>query len=412
MRLPGRIIAFFAAVIALLGAVLTRRYRPPSIEAATTLIAADEHFKAPRFAAIPRRLYVNPGFIPGEFAEAESYTQAEVAFISPIVGALIARQLVDISDYASPADTLHPPHYNQAVTDSYRMDPRTPPGYAHTLYVSPRPALLAMNGFEADEESEANSENAGTIDITITPGWRLPVATRELLRVVGVASPTRIESRFHASFCWRWKATRDGEVFDVGSDAYDALPQNVWSDLSPTESSRSRAAFFTGEPHLGEAYLARMKGRWEVNGIAWLAPSAKGVDCGDGSTDHRGAPPVRAREEAGGAASDSASRELEWSTVRTVLGFLMGQQRAYRWRHGTYASRIEQLAETSIPTAVEIRILFADDSGWSAIGSHPMFPGKACVTWIGRVNEVPVTAEGTRMQSIESVACDSVSFSR
>jgi len=44
VRLPGRIIAFFAAVIALLGAVLTRRYRPPSIEAATTLIAADDHF--------------------------------------------------------------------------------------------------------------------------------------------------------------------------------------------------------------------------------------------------------------------------------------------------------------------------------------------------------------------------------
>ena len=38
-------------------------------------------------------------------------------FVSPIVGALSARRLVDIADYTSPADTLHPPDYNPAVTD-------------------------------------------------------------------------------------------------------------------------------------------------------------------------------------------------------------------------------------------------------------------------------------------------------
>jgi hypothetical protein len=408
VRFSRIVIAIAAAVVLLLVALAVWR-RGPSIDEVSALIVAHPTFAEPRFAAIPRQVYVNPGFIGGELAEDQPYTRSEIAFVSPIIGALSARRLVDVTDYVGPADTLHPPRYNEAITDSHRMDPRSSRAFSHSLYVRPTTTLRAMAGFAESEEGEAVRENAGAIDITTTPAWRLPVATRELIRVVGVEarSTTPSAGGLRATFCWRWKATKDGALFDVGSDAFDDLPEDLWKDTSPTQNVRSLDAFFDANMQVGEAIIGREHGRWTVSGISWLEPSASELDC---SPPHTIAAPTPPSGVGDPAAEDSARREFEWSNVRGALSFLQVQQRSYHWRKGTYATDVSELGAMVFPSTVSMEILFADHSGWSAIGRHSMFPGKACVTWIGRVNQVPVTAEGTRVTSIDGVACDTVSF--
>ena len=262
MRLARLTIGIFAvAGLSLLGFLIV--LRRPSKEVATALLLAHPKFTTKRMAVVPRSIYVNPGVYTGEFALQSPYTATELGFIAPTVAALKALQLVDVTEYTTPADTINLPSHQQDLPDSDRREALRSRAFAHTLMVQPREALTNVAGF-AEADAEPEREDAGSITVTTTPGWQFPIAVRELVEVTGVQHSPRPLRDFDATLCWRWRPLPAGELFAVGSDTYDRIPERFWDDASPVENERGRKIFFDTDLHAGLARLTRKDDRWEI----------------------------------------------------------------------------------------------------------------------------------------------------
>jgi hypothetical protein len=110
------------------------------------------------------------------------------------------------------------------------------------------------------------------------------------------------------------------------------------------------------------------------------------------------------------AAADLArilsERKSDWGSMATALTMLGDAQLQYYMAHGRYAANVSDLQNFFILGANRLRILSATDAGWSAEATHPAFPGKSCVKYSGRVDEMPRTAQGKEITSSDGIACD------
>ena len=268
MRFARLTIAILAlSALSTLGFVLV--LRRPSTEVAKSLLLAHRNFTTPRMAVVPRSIRVHLG--AGEYAEQKSYTAAQLGYVSPTVAALKALHLVELTEYITPAtpqDFTGTEYY-----ETYQWSP-----FAHTLMVRPTEALTKVDGFtEADEEAV---QDPAALGITATPGWRFPIALRELVSITAIEHSPKLLGHFDATFCWRWRPVPAGEPFAVGSDTYDRIPDSFWNDAEPTENARGRKTFFDTDLHAAVARLTRKDGRWAIVFLARLddlAPSEQ--DC-------------------------------------------------------------------------------------------------------------------------------------
>ena len=262
MRLARLTIGIFAVTaLGLLGVLLVPPR--PSKEVATALLLAHPKFVTRRMAIVPRSVHVNPGVLGGALAEQSSYTATELGFVAPTVAALKALHLVDVTEYITAADTVNIPVYQQGMSASDRRDALRSPAFAHTLMVQPRETLTTVAGF-GEAEAETERQEAGAIAVTTTPGWQFPIAVRELVMVTGVQRSPRPLRDFDATLCWRWRPLPAGELFAVGSDTYDRIPELLWDDASPVENERGRKVFFDTDLHAAVARLTRKDDRWVI----------------------------------------------------------------------------------------------------------------------------------------------------
>lgn len=100
-----------------------------------------------------------------------------------------------------------------------------------------------------------------------------------------------------------------------------------------------------------------------------------------------------------------AERKSDYGTMATTLAALHDHEAGYWNLNHTYT---RDLAGMFIIGGTRLRVLTANDSGWTADATHPEFPGRSCVTYGGRVpaHDWPVTQAGTAITSAEGVACD------
>ena len=262
VRLPRLTIGLLAVTgISLLGFLLVPR--GPSKEVAAALIRGHPRFRTNRMALVPRSVHVNPGVISGELGEQSPYPTAQLGFVAPTVAALKAFHLVDVTEYITPPDTVDVPMSQQNMSAAERREALRYPAFAHMLMVQPLESLTTVAGF-AGADAEQVQHDARNSTITTTFGWQFPIAVRELVMVKGIERSPRPLGDFDATVCWRWRPLPAGELFAVGSDTFDRLPEQLWDDASPLENLRGQTIFFGSDLHAWLARLARRGDRWEV----------------------------------------------------------------------------------------------------------------------------------------------------
>lgn len=105
----------------------------------------------------------------------------------------------------------------------------------------------------------------------------------------------------------------------------------------------------------------------------------------------------------------------ELAQMNARLRALVGQEEAWYADHGVYGRSAPALAaqKRDDPTAasrVQVDILYAGKTGWTAVASHPDAPGKSCVVFVGVREKLPIVmrtrADGTDATLEGIPACD------
>jgi hypothetical protein len=203
----------------------------------------------------------------------------------------------------------------------------------------------------------------------------------------------------------------------LGIEAESA--QAIWSRVA----AASPAAPFAEFHDTGAVRWTSATGRWTAElhyaGISdrdapthVLLVDAKGVsslarqsrDAKDWATRSGWIPTTSARA-AVAYEQRRTERKSDYGAMATTLASLHDHEAGY-WNVNHTFTR--ELAGMFIIGGTELRVLTANDSGWTAEARHPGFPGHSCVTYGGKVPapEWPVTAGGTQITSAEGVACD------
>jgi hypothetical protein len=117
----------------------------------------------------------------------------------------------------------------------------------------------------------------------------------------------------------------------------------------------------------------------------------------------RAAPPTRPRPEtpaATGAEAAAAFREISQTLRRLVAA-----EQGFFAENGTYAADLQRLGFR--PTgASQVEFLLVTRDGWAARGTHPLLPGRDCVTYAGGGIPVPATRRYARSGREGVVVCD------
>ena len=106
--------------------------------------------------------------------------------------------------------------------------------------------------------------------------------------------------------------------------------------------------------------------------------------------------------------SAAAWRATPASLLKGSLRTVAAAQSRHRASRGTYAGSTAALA-VALETGVQVDILAAGPGGWQARATHRDQPGRSCVIFVGRVDDVeaPRTEEGREMAGEEGVPlCD------
>jgi hypothetical protein len=140
------------------------------------------------------------------------------------------------------------------------------------------------------------------------------------------------------------------------------------------------------------------------------------VACGTGRDEAAGS--AGSSETAAGAAAPTAEAQAEpIALVRSSLRAVATAQEAYWEEHGTYTTDLSLLGQVmdriescEIQEGVTVRVAQASENGWAMEATHPDYPERSCVQWLGRpgaVEPIATAREGVRGdESPGRVVCD------
>lgn len=208
----------------------------PSPKAVAEALGRASTFVEPKMVVIPRRIEARtpPTFGGGALDD------RQLATIDPVVGILHANKMVNVQDVYGP-------------------DPGTG-GYSHIITVTPASDAAPDLFTETDEPGTDPTWQ----HIRKTPGWRVTLGRRELVRVWQVndaSSPNEKLSPGYviARFDFHWIPTDIGKLFDQGDISFDDLPRDL------QVASVNAGDLDTRKTYAGQAWLTRDNtGEWKV----------------------------------------------------------------------------------------------------------------------------------------------------
>lgn len=111
--------------------------------------------------------------------------------------------------------------------------------------------------------------------------------------------------------------------------------------------------------------------------------------------------------------SSASEPELARAIVRRMqsdLRNLLSVQEVHYSRAYTYAGPAEDVDSLTAlayvaSRGVDIRVLQADERGWSGVATSPDLPGRGCGVFVGSATP-PMTAGGKRVETPGVVTCD------
>ena len=208
----------------------------PSPKAVAEALGRSSTFVEPKMVVIPRRIEARtpPTFGGGALDD------RQLATIDPVVGILHANKMVNVQDVYGP-------------------DPGTG-GYTHIISVTPAGDASPELFTETDEPGSDPTWQR----VQKTPGWRVTLGRRELVRVWQVNDASSPNEKLApgyviARFDFRWIPTDVGKLFDQGDIGFDELPRDL------QVASVNAGDLDTRKTYAGQAWLTRDKnGDWKV----------------------------------------------------------------------------------------------------------------------------------------------------
>lgn len=176
----------------------------PSRSEAERLIAEYPAFAHPRSVRLPSRIVIPSGF--SSPLTRRNIDPEDLGSVDWVTQALEQRGAVRLTDYP-------------------RVAPGTVEEYDHFIYVAPTAEALATGDFIDDEDPPTV---APFLRISKTPGWRVALARREVVRTTKIvdhseATETVPFGSAHVHFEFRWRPTSTGDTFDQGRDDFLTL---------------------------------------------------------------------------------------------------------------------------------------------------------------------------------------------
>lgn len=277
---------------------------------AADAILASPSFKAPKVAHVPRILSVQVGSaIPGSVAATASHAGElfnldQIATLDAAVAVLQARGRVQVEDFMNPVqqpmsppvmqpEPLPPPPVADSAStrdssqgdaaaqrdSAVRLAAALPPApapviedWVHTLRITPRPQLetdLLSADDDDDAESTPTPANPSFSHLGRTPGWKLAIGTRELVKILDIRGAKddgvqAEEGEAVVDFLWRWRATPAGDAFDAQAPEFQSLPESV-----RRAAGASGLRMDTAQPQWSRATLRHTPSGWEVKAVDW-----------------------------------------------------------------------------------------------------------------------------------------------
>ena len=283
---------------------------------AAETILASASFKAPKLAHLPRVLSVQVGSaIPGSVASISSHAGElfnldQIAALDAAVAVLQARGRVQVEDFMNPVQQVvtapitqpEPPPPPPTAGDSAgsrdstaRRDsagraatplPPPPPApviedWVHTLRITPRQQLetdLLSVDDDDDAEPDPTPTNPAFSNFGRTPGWKLAIGTRELVKILDIRSAKDEGVQAEGGeavvdFLWRWRATAAGDAFDTQAPEFQSLPESV-----RRAAGASGLRMDTAQPQWSRATLRSTPKGWEVKAVDWKYGEGKTLE--------------------------------------------------------------------------------------------------------------------------------------
>ena len=113
-------------------------------------------------------------------------------------------------------------------------------------------------------------------------------------------------------------------------------------------------------------------------------------------------PPDTAAREATGPEAEAAFREISQTLRRLVAA-----EQSFFAENGTYSADLGRVGFRPLG-ASQVEFLWVTKDGWAARATHPVLPGRDCVTFTGGGGPVPATRRLKRSGREGVVACDFV----
>ena len=259
--LSRRTITLLVAAAPLMGAC--GGTRPPSDSDAAALIQASADFRRPKFAHIPRQV-----FIPDQWSlrQHSQLSVTQLARFEPTIAILKLQHAVDV------VDQLYPdPQYDLGLH------------WDHMLSVTPTNVLDTAK-LVPDTREEFEGDRYGVLDqsdvpetkrtlhlgrVRVTPAWRLPIGRRVFERVEVAHRSTEkmldlAPNEAAIDFTWKWHADSIGDAFDSEGESFSNLPDSVQYSARDADVRMN-----TSDPMLSRAILQETNGRWTVRRIQW-----------------------------------------------------------------------------------------------------------------------------------------------
>ena len=199
MRPIRRLLARCLLAPLLLLPLLSCGYPKPSPAAVAQALSKSSAFTEAKTVLIPRRVEARTEGSMGGGALDDN----QLAKLDPVLGILRANKIVDVQDVYGPDGGSG--------------------GYFHILTVTPASGVSP----ELFVESEEPGGDPSWSRVKKTPGWRVTLGRRELIKVwqvIDSSSPMADKlspGYVLASFDFRWIPTEIGKLFDQGALAFD-----------------------------------------------------------------------------------------------------------------------------------------------------------------------------------------------
>jgi hypothetical protein len=240
MRPIRRLLARCLLAPLLLLPLLSCGYPKPSPAVVADVLSHSSGFVEPKTVLIPRRIEARTDATFGGGA----LDDGQLIKVDPVLAILHANRVVQIQDVYAP--------------DGGRG------GYYHILTVSPGSDVSPDLFVESDEPPSGPTWS----QIKKTPGWRVTLGRREIIKVwqvIDSSSPMADKlspGYVLASFDFHWIPTEIGKLFDQGTLAFDELPRELQLATISAGDLDSRASY------AARAWLTRdQSGAWRVTMI-------------------------------------------------------------------------------------------------------------------------------------------------